>query len=322
MVDEPSDGAGAAIARHSLADLVKAPGRPVERIVQCGACGEGVERKGFGLRCRSCGAVLVRDSDLAEPVRPDGVLPFAVDEEAARSAFANWIAHRRFAPQSLRSGSMQVSSVDGLFLPFWSFSAATRSAYRGRRGETDTQQVMRTRADAEGKSETYWETETVTRWHHVSGQVSRDFVDLRLSACSPLTEKAPRWPLTGLRPYAQGSARGKRIIAYDVDPGSGLDTAKKLMRAQIESDVRRDIGGSSQQVNGVDTTYTRESCSLVLLPAWLISYTHQGKPRSALVNGSSGEVAGERPYSAAKISLLIGVAAAIAIAITLLAVLH
>ncbi|HET9168260.1 MAG TPA: hypothetical protein VFN97_02455 [Actinospica sp.] len=261
-------------------------------------------------------------ADAIEPVQPDALVPFAIGEEGARSAFSDWIAHRWFAPRSLKAEGARIDAVEGLFLPFWSFSAQTHSTYVGRRGEIRHRQVMRTRTDAEGKSETHWETETETEWHHVAGQVSRHFEGLIRPACAPLAEKVPQWTLTGLRPYAQGSADGKRVIVYDVDPVSGFAEAKDLMRAQIDSDVRQDIGGNSQRVSDVTTTYSGESCSLLLQPAWLISYTHRGRTWSALVNGASGEMAGERPYSGAKISLLVAVLAAAAAAAVLLALLR
>jgi hypothetical protein len=318
VVWQPRDQAEAPLPRHPLGEVVNETGRPIERIVSCGACGGAVDQKSSGLCCRSCGAALVRDSDLSEPVRPDGLLPFAIDEDAARAAFTRWIAHRWFAPGTLK-GSARISSVDGVFLPFWSFSTATFSSYVGRRGETSQRQVMRTTTDADGRPQTHWETETETHWHRVSGEVSHYFDGLMTSACSPLAEKIPRWPLAGLRPYRQGSAAGKRIIAYDVVPEDAFELAKELMREQIERDVRADIGGTAQSVNDVATRFTDESCTLLLLPAWLVSYSHRGRTWSALVNGTSGEVAGERPYSGAKVSLLIGtLAVAIAVAVLLL----
>jgi hypothetical protein len=301
--------------------MMNAPGRQVERVARCSACGDRLDRKVFALRCRSCGAVLVRDCDLTEPARPDALLPFAIDEDAARSAFAQWIARRWFAPRTLKGGS-QVGSVDGVFLPFWSFSAGTDSTYAGRRGETKQRQVLRTRTDSDGKPETHFETETETEWHNVSGRVSRAFDGLMLSACSPLAEKIPRWPLAELQPYAQGGATGKRIIAYDVDPEYGFEQVRGLMRKQIERDVRDAIGGSAQRVNEVTTTYTDESYTLLLLPAWLVSYTHRGRTRSVLVNGANGETAGDRPYSVAKISLLVGTLVAVAVAVSLLMMLR
>jgi hypothetical protein len=73
--------------------------------------------------------------------------------------------------------------------------------------------------------------------------------------------------------------------------------------------------GNHQRVHDATTTYNDAAYTLLLLPAWLVSYVHDGKPWSVLVNGTSGEVVGERPYSGAKISLLVGVSALVVAAI-------
>ena len=326
------EAAGEGIPRHRLADVVNAPGRRVELIAQCGACGEGVDDKAFALCCTSCGAALVGESDLTEAVRPDVLLPFALDEGAARAAFLSWVAHRRFAPSSLRGGA-RVRTLEGAYLPFWVFGAATYSTYAGRRGEHRTRQVPRTRTGANGQVENYTATESYTHWRRVSGAVSRVFDGVVVPACSPLPDKLPRWPLAGLcpLPWAAG-ARGvqdvrqddvqtaPRVIAYDVDPEYGFTQATARMSAQIGEDVRLDIGGDTQQVRDLSTAYEDESCTLLLLPAWLVSYQYGGRGWSALVNGATGEAAGHRPYSSAKISLLVGAVALAAAVITLLVI--
>ncbi|MBR7839336.1 hypothetical protein KDL01_39110 [Actinospica durhamensis] len=178
--------------------------------------------------------------------------------------------------------------------------------------------------------------------------MSRVFDGVVVPACSPLPDKLPRWPLAGLcpPPWAEASAvagsrdvqdapqyvpqdsraavsaPAPRVIAYDVDPGSAFSQATARMSTQIEEDVRLDIGGSAQQVNDLSTTYEDESCTLLLLPAWLVSYQHGTRGWSALVNGATGEVVGHRPYSSTKISLLVAALVLAAAVVTLLVIGH
>jgi hypothetical protein len=53
---------------------------------------------------------------------------------------------------------------------------------------------------------------------------------------------------------------------------------------------------------------------------WIACYLHAGKTYNILVNGRTGEVAGERPYSVAKIAAAI-VAALVVIAVIVLLIL-
>jgi len=54
------------------------------------------------------------------------------------------------------------------------------------------------------------------------------------------------------------------------------------------------------------------------LPVWIGAYRFQGKVYQVAVNARTGEVQGERPYSAAKIALLIAVILLVIFVIVLL----
>jgi hypothetical protein len=55
----------------------------------------------------------------------------------------------------------------------------------------------------------------------------------------------------------------------------------------------------------VDTQYHDVTFKLLLLPVWIACYLYAGKTYNIQVNGRTGEVAGERPYSAGKIAAAI-----------------
>ena len=73
----------------------------------------------------------------------------------------------------------------------------------------------------------------------------------------------------------------------------------------IAMDVRRDIGGDAQQIGSVNTDFAAETFKQVLLPIWLAAYKYDGKSYRFVVNGQSGRVHGDRPYSAWKIALAV-----------------
>jgi hypothetical protein len=77
------------------------------------------------------------------------------------------------------------------------------------------------------------------------------------------------------------------------------------MERTIEQDVRRDIGGDEQRIDRVQTATSNETFQHLLLPVWIGAYRFQGKVFQVVVNARTGEVQGERPYSAMKITLLV-----------------
>jgi hypothetical protein len=69
--------------------------------------------------------------------------------------------------------------------------------------------------------------------------------------------------------------------------------------------VRNDIGGDEQMIESLSTNYTDVTFKHLLLPVYAGAYRYNGKTYQIMVNGRTGEIQGERPYSFWKIALLV-----------------
>jgi hypothetical protein len=85
------------------------------------------------------------------------------------------------------------------------------------------------------------------------------------------------------------------------------------MEEEIRATVRRDIGGDVQQITSMGVHYEDIGYKHLLLPVWLLTVIYGGQPFQVFINGVTGEVQGQRPYSTIKIAL--AVAAAIIVAV-------
>jgi hypothetical protein len=65
--------------------------------------------------------------------------------------------------------------------------------------------------------------------------------------------------------------------------------------------VRRGIGGDEQRVESIKTSYSAITFKHLLLPVYVGAYRFGEKVCQVVVNGRTGEVQGERPYSFWKI---------------------
>jgi hypothetical protein len=77
------------------------------------------------------------------------------------------------------------------------------------------------------------------------------------------------------------------------------------MTPVIEGDVRKDIGGDEQRISELSTSYSAITFKHILLPVYIAAYRFNNKVYQVLVNACTGEVQGERPYSAWKIAGLV-----------------
>ena len=247
------------------------------------------------------------DNDLVR-LKFKALIPFQLNESAARKNLVTWLGSLWFAPNRLLEFTRAGRALTGVYVPYWTFDADTRSRYTGQRGvhyyETRTVTV-----NVNGKSERRTEQVQKTRWYPASGKVSRAFDDVLVIAATSLParlgEGLEPWDLSGLSPYDPSFLAGLQAEGYTIVLADGHGTGRKKMDAVIHSDVCRDIGGDVQRVDNIDTDYDRETFKHILLPVWMAAYKYNGKSFRFLVNGQTGEVQGERPWSVWKITFAV-----------------
>ncbi|HMS88307.1 MAG TPA: hypothetical protein PKE56_07690, partial [Acidimicrobiales bacterium] len=105
---------------------------------------------------------------------------------------------------------------------------------------------------------------------------------------------------------------------YDNDAEQCFPEAKSVMDAEIESTIRRDIGGDEQRISSKSTTFHSLLYKHLLLPIWLLTVVYEGKPFQVFINGVTGEVQGQRPWSKVKIALAVLAAVIVLIVILVL----
>ncbi len=280
------------------------------RTSTCPNCGAMVEVTGavYATECPFCDTPVVLDTGTRRHIKPQALVPFVLTETEARKAMIGWMGSLWFAPGTLLEYARKGRALTGIYVPFWTFDADTSSRYSGERGEyyyeTRTVQVR-----VNGRMESRQERVRHTRWFSTSGRVSRDFDDELVMASRSLPERLGNeltpWDLGALTGYTPEFLAGFQAEGYTVPLADGHDEARARMSNVIREDVRRDIGGDEQRIHDVDTDWSDETFKHILLPIWMAAYKYGGKSYRFLVNGQTGEVQGERPWSVWKITALV-----------------
>lgn len=269
------------------------------RVINCDNCGAKVEFDPaiHALQCPFCASPVVADTGTDRHIKPQAVLPFRLSEAQAHEAMNRWLRSLWFAPTGLKQYARSDRRLDGLYVPYWAFDAFTRSAYVGERG--DAYYVTRT---VNGKTQ----QERRIRWRPARGTVQRQFHDVLALASGSLPSRYTRnlepWMLGELSPYQPEFLSGFRAEAYTVDLPAGHAEAVQRMDEMIRQDIRRAIGGDEQRIHSVQTDRQTEMFKHVLLPIWLAAYRYRDRSYRFVVNGQSGKVQGERPWSVWKIA--------------------
>ena len=300
VTDEPAreQDFESALARLSGA----APAASVDT-VQCNGCRAVLTLAPniTSLACPFCGTNIVNQGRATSLILPDCVLPFMIARAKAEEAYRKWIKSRWFAPSKLKSQSLLDAALKGIYLPAWTYDCDTNTVYSGQRGDAYYVSVT---VMVNGKPQVRQERRI--RWTPVSGNVFVRFDDVLVMASKTLprdlTEKLQPWDLKTALPYKDDFLAGFTAECYQTDLKHGFGEAQQKMAPEIDQAIREDIGGDEQRISSKSPRYSRITFKHILLPVWVSTYRFGGKLYQFLINARTGEVQGQRPWSAWKIA--------------------
>ena len=217
-----------------------------------------------------------------------------------------------FAPNDLKKAVLNFDHFKGVYIPYWTYDTDTTTSYVGQRGEH--YYVTETYTTTEnGKTVTKTRQVQRTRWYPASGRVHKFFDDILVAATNSLPRKyiykLEPWDLENLVSFNKSFLSGFITEKYQVELPEGFEIAKGIAAAEITRLVHRDIGGDEQRIISMHSSYNNITFKHLLLPVFVSAYRFKNKVYQFLVNGRTGEVQGQRPYSWIKIVLvsLIGI---------------
>jgi len=284
-------------------------------MLHCKNCGanQHIEENYKSLHCVYCSMpLIVEDAYKEDWILPGAVLPFKLDQDQAHAIFKKWVKGLWFAPNKLQKATLDPQNTKGLYSPYWTFDAQLFANYTGQRGEY----YYVTKTVGSGKNRRTVR-ERRTRWYPASGTVS-GFVDDTLIKASQqksgiIPAKISRWNLKDLTDFNSSYLAGFVTEKYTIPLKDGHLSATTEARNIADRWARSDIGGDTQRVSSINMKLSEETFKHILLPVYISAYKYKSKRFNFFINGQTGVISGQRPYSFWKIFFLV-VAILIAIA--------
>jgi len=292
---------------HYLNEMGKQSHGEEITMIQCKNCGanQHIEEKYKSLQCIYCATpLIIEDMYKEEWIIPGAVLPFQIDHKKAHQIFQKWVKSLWFAPTKLKKATLDPQNTKGLYAPYWTFDAHLAANYTGQRGEY----YYVTKTTGSGKNKRTVQ-ERRTRWYSASGSV-KGFVDDTLTKASQqksgvIPNEIANWNLKLLQPFHNSFLAGFVTEKYTIPLISGHAHAKQVARNIADNWARRDIGGDTQRITFINVNLSKETFKHILLPVYISAYRFKGKRYNFFVNGQSGKLDGQRPYSVWKIFFLV-----------------
>ncbi len=270
-------------------------------VFRCNNCGakEVIRSTEISKACPFCGTTNVTQASDLSGMRPNGVVPFAIDVKAASDRVVAWAKKKFFAPRAFKK-SVKPEKLTGLYVPAFTFDANTFSTYQGRLGKYYSRTVR-----SGGKTKTVREL----RYFTVSGNLNLRFDDVLVQAGERITQrdldKLSPFDTNASKEYSSEYLHGYSAQGNEKSGEQCWEEAKGMICEAVKQRIL-----SQYDYDVVDYLTPQTSCSdvtfkYVLLPLYVGHCNFKQKLYNFFVNGKNGNVTGKTPVSALKVTIAV-----------------
>ncbi len=278
------------------------------RVYVCQTCaGEIVTDEHTGATaCPYCGNPVVMMGQFAGDLKPDWVIPFKLDKNAAMEALKRHYTGKRLLPKVFADEN-HLREIKGVYVPVWLFDTDAEANLRWKATRT------RTWSDS---NYIYTETQhySVTRGGTIGFQ--RVPVDGSTKMDDALMESIEPYDFSEAVDFQTAYLSGFLADKYDVDSEQSVTRANERIRRSTEEAFTATVGGYSTLIPVSNHVSLKNGAAkYALYPVWLLTTEWNGKHYIFAMNGQTGKFVGDLPLDkAAYKKWLFGIAGAVSAA--------
>ena len=219
-------------------------------------------------------------------LKPDLVIPFKLDKNAAKAGLMKHLTGKRFLPKIFKSQN-HIDEIKGIYVPFWIFDTDVDAQIRYRATK------VRTWSDND-----YNYTETSHFMVHRAGSVIFEHVPVDGSSkmADDLMESIEPFKFSDAVDFQTAYLAGYLADKYDVTAEESIDRANQRIKRSAEEAFAKTVKGytsvipenTSVQLHGGKARYA-------LYPVWLLNTTWKGNKYTFAMNGQTGKFVGDLP---------------------------
>ena len=258
------------------------------RVYTCQSCGGEVvaDQTTAASTCPYCDAPVVMSGNFSGDLRPDVVIPFKLDKEAAKKALMKHLDGKRLLPKVFREQN-HIDEIKGVYVPVWLFDA-------------DADAHMSYKAEKKRRwsdnNFDYVETSTYSVIREGDIAFERVPVDGSSKMDDTLMESIEPFNYTDAVSFSTAYLSGYLADKYDVTADQSIGRANERIKKSTEQAFRA-------TVTGYDTVTTERSivnlsngqAKYALYPVWLLNTTWNGNRYTFAMNGQTGKFVGDLP---------------------------
>ena len=258
------------------------------RVYICDSCnGEIVGDETTGATfCPYCGSPVVMAGQFAGALRPDYVIPFKLDKNAAKEALKNHCKGKKLLPKFFTEEN-HIDKIQGIYVPFWLF-------------DTDAEAYIRYRATRIRHWSDSKYDYTETKYYSVVRGGDIGFmhvpVDGSTKMADDLMESVEPFDFSEAVDFTTAYLSGFFADKYDVDAKQSVSRANQRIKKSTEDAFASTVHGYNSVVTEhANIQLHNAKAKYALYPVWILNTTWDGKQYTFAMNGQTGKFVGDLP---------------------------
>ncbi len=258
------------------------------RAYNCPSCGAELicEQTTAATSCPYCGNPSIVPGQFGGTRKPDFVIPFALDKQAAIAALKKHYQKKFLLPKTFKDEN-HIEQIKGVYVPFWLFDGTADgdisfSATRVQVRRTSKEEITTTSHYAVRRAGTL-------SFNRVPVDGSSKMPDGHMDSIEP-------FDYGDLKPFSTAYLPGFLADKYDVDAETSMQRAGVRCQDSIEAALRNTVIGYNTCIpTGQDIQLHKWQVKYALLPVWMLHTRWKDKDYLFAMNGQTGKLVGDLP---------------------------
>ena len=254
----------------------------------CKSCGGEIvgDANTAATTCPFCGNRVVMMGNFSGSLKPDLIIPFKLDKNAAKEGLMRHLSGKRLLPKVFKSQN-HIDEIKGVYVPFWLFDTDVdaRMRYSATKVRTwsdddyDYKETSHFAISREGK----------IRFEHVP-------VDGSSKMANDLMESIEPYNFSDAVDFKTAYLAGYLADKYDVGAEESMERANARVKESTErafADTVKGYNTVSQESGSIQ--FSNGNAKYALYPVWLLNTTWNGNKYTFAMNGQTGKFVGDLP---------------------------
>ena len=256
------------------------------QVYVCQSCGGEIvaDANTSATSCPFCGNPVVLKQQFAGDLRPDLVLPFKKDKEAAKAAWLRHLKGKKLLPRVFRQQS-HIEEIRGVYVPFWIFDASADATIRYKATQ------VRTWSDSKYN---YTETSFYSLLREGGVAFAAIPVDGSKQLDDTLMQSIEPFDVSAAVEFQTAYLAGYLANRYDEKQDECIDRANARVRKSTAEVFDSTVTGYASAIpENTSIRLSNGRARYVLLPVWFLNTNWNGKKYAFAMNGQTGAFAGD-----------------------------